>query len=201
MGSRSQRPPPIHPACIPGSIPPSSALSTLAFRPIRSGKPCILGRCMVCPSRLLNATAHPRRSPMDGWIAVRACMPRCTIHNPTDHGIVIAPSRAVLIPSRETPLNHETFSKRCHQPALCLANHRTASFLKPTSPAASNLQSLLHVELQHQARTDPHRNPHRKTPSHQGTVLPLRLHLRSDTTNRCVTARVFIQPFLATAQI
>ena len=105
MGRRSQRPSPIHPACIPGSIPPSSASSALAFRSIGLGNASPSGRSMQCPSRFVYATAHPQRSPKDVSIAVHACMPRCTNHNPTDHGVAITPSPTTILLSPETRLN------------------------------------------------------------------------------------------------
>ena len=105
MGIRFQRPSPIHPACIPGSTPPSSSSSALAFCLIRPGNASPSGRSMQCPSGFAYATAHPQRLPKDVSIAVHACMPRCTNHNPTDHGVAITPSPTTILPSPETRLN------------------------------------------------------------------------------------------------
>ena len=87
-------PSPIQSACIPSSIPPSSAQAALAFVLIRSGNACFSPGCMHCPSGFSRVHVHPMLSPKD-TVKNGACKMHHSfiIH----HGVSADPSRLVLL--------------------------------------------------------------------------------------------------------
>ena len=87
-------PSPIQSACIPSSIPPSSAQAALAFVQIRSGKPCFSPRGTVCPSEFARDHVPPMLSPKGTAKNGASEMHHSFIIH---HGVSGDPSRLVLL--------------------------------------------------------------------------------------------------------